>query len=212
MQRSADSVTALTAIAVFIGHIFGFGLGRGLILFAFSIPVISAVNICRVVLSGIIQETAGVEYILGYWHKALGMFMVLPGTVLVVQLARLLSPRTPPPDALESPESEFPAEPSFIETMPTQSPVFRPVMATRHCSARPIGCDDGGSKSWRGVSIPIRRCPRRSRTSRSNWAPGSAQDSPVDASVKDSLACDKIFLRNYKTTLGYSPIDCWVIY
>src|SRR5262249_8309166 len=68
----------------------GFGLVRGLLLLALSVPVIAAVNAVRVVVSGVIQEHAGRAYLRGSWHDALGVAMVLLGLGLVLLLARAL--------------------------------------------------------------------------------------------------------------------------
>ena len=90
------SVTALTAIAAFVAYLRGFGLFRGLLLLALSVPVVAAVNAARVVLSGLLQEHAGPEYIAGHWHEALGIGMVLVGLGLVVGLAKWIGPKPNP--------------------------------------------------------------------------------------------------------------------
>jgi EpsI family protein len=90
------SVTALTAIAAFVGWWRGFGFARGAALVALSVPVIAGVNAVRVVVSGLLQEHAGPEYVRGNWHEALGVAMVLLGLGLIVALAALLGRKADP--------------------------------------------------------------------------------------------------------------------
>ena len=78
------SVTALTAIAAFVAWWRGFGFVRGALLVGLSVPVIAAVNAVRVIVSGLLQEYAGHEYVRGQWHEALGVAMVLLGLGLIV--------------------------------------------------------------------------------------------------------------------------------
>jgi exosortase len=89
------SLTALTAIAAFVAYLRGFGPARGCLLVLLAVPVVAAVNVLRVVLSGGIQEGIGPEYIQGNWHEALGFAMVLLGLVLILGVARLVEGRTP---------------------------------------------------------------------------------------------------------------------
>ena len=92
------SLTALTAIAAFVAFWRGYGPARGLILLALSVPVVWAVNVARVVLSGLIQEGIGPEYIQGDWHESLGFAMVFVGLGLILAVAsRLGTPAEPPP-------------------------------------------------------------------------------------------------------------------
>ena len=88
------SVTALTAIAAFVAWWRGFGLLRGSALVLLSVPVIAGVNAIRVILSGLIQEHVGTEYVRGDWHEALGVAMVLLGLLLIVLLAGVLDRRS----------------------------------------------------------------------------------------------------------------------
>lgn len=88
------SVTAVTAIAAFVAFLKGFGPARGGVLLALAVPVVAAVNVLRVVVSGLIQEAAGGEYVQGAWHEALGFAAIFAGLALVLGLARLLG--TPP--------------------------------------------------------------------------------------------------------------------
>jgi len=86
------SVTALTAIAAFVGFLKGFGPVRGGVLLALAVPVIAAVNVLRVVASGVLQESFGTGVVTGPWHEALGVTAVFAGLALTLGLARLLGP------------------------------------------------------------------------------------------------------------------------
>ena len=94
------SVTALTAIAAFVAWWRGFGFIRGAALVVLSVPVIAGVNAVRVVVSGLLQEHVGSEYVRGNWHEALGVAMVLFGLGLIVALAHLMTPRAAAPTCL----------------------------------------------------------------------------------------------------------------
>src|SRR5262249_23615899 len=85
------SVTALTAIAAFVAWWRGFGFARGTSLVVLSVPVIAGVNAVRVVVSGLLQEHAGPEYVHGAWHDGLGIGMVLLGLGLIVGMASLMA-------------------------------------------------------------------------------------------------------------------------
>ena len=84
------SVTALVAAAAFVAFLRGFGPIRGVVLLSIAVPVIAAVNVLRVVGSGVIQEAFGSGYVEGPWHDAFGCVAVLAGLTLTLGLARLL--------------------------------------------------------------------------------------------------------------------------
>ncbi len=86
------SVTALTAIAAFVAYQQGLGLWRGLLLLVLSIPLIAGVNATRVIISGLLQEHVGAEFVRGHWHDVLGVAMVLLGLLIIVLLAKFLQP------------------------------------------------------------------------------------------------------------------------
>jgi len=86
------SVTALTAIAAFVAFLKSFGPLRGGVLLALAVPVIAAVNVLRVVASGVLQESFGTAAVTGPWHEALGVVAVFAGLGLTLALARLLGP------------------------------------------------------------------------------------------------------------------------
>src|SRR5262249_51270944 len=112
------SVTALTAIAAFVAWWRGFGFVRGVILVVLSVPVIAGVNAIRVIISGLLQEHVGQEYVRDQWHEALGVAMVLLGLALIVGLAGLLARRNltpqPPSPAGKGEQSAEPSSPSSL--------------------------------------------------------------------------------------------------
>jgi exosortase len=96
------SVTALTAIALFLAHVRGLGVLRGAVVLACAIPVIILVNATRVLVSGLLQEWFGQAAIMGWKHEVLGFAAVFLGLALVAGITAMLRPRSagaPPPPA-----------------------------------------------------------------------------------------------------------------
>jgi len=87
------SVTALLAIAVFVSHLRGFGLLRGLLIIGLALPVIAAVNALRIMLTGWIQEAFGPQMVQGAPHEILGVIMVLVGLGMVLLISQVMRPR-----------------------------------------------------------------------------------------------------------------------
>src|SRR5262249_41872338 len=86
------SVSALTAIALFVAYVRGFSIWRGgwLVLATVGIVVIS--NSIRVIVTGILQQTLGAVYAQGWAHEALGYAVILVGLALIVGVSSLLAP------------------------------------------------------------------------------------------------------------------------
>jgi EpsI family protein len=193
------SVTALTAIAAFVAHLRGFGPPRGLLLLALSVPVIAAVNAFRVVLSGLIQEHAGPEYIQGYWHEALGVGMVLVGLGLVVALAKLLGGRAGP--GRERREDVSPTAPvARAPGSPRTAVVFLALSAVAAVAAQFLG---SGSEQEVVTSAPLDQVPYQL----GNW---KGEDMPIPEYVREMLTYDTATYRVYRD-LGYEA-HTWVIY
>lgn len=107
-----QALTALTAVAAFAAHWRRFGLARGAGLVATAVPVVVGVNVVRVVLSGVVQETWGAAYVRGGWHDALGFATVLLGLGVLWAVALWVAPRRPappPPPIAPSPARWLPA-------------------------------------------------------------------------------------------------------
>jgi exosortase len=90
------SVTALTAIALFLAHVRGLGVLRGAVALACALPVIILVNATRVLVSGLLQEWFGQAAITGWKHEVLGFAAVFLGLGIVAGITAVLRPRTVP--------------------------------------------------------------------------------------------------------------------
>lgn len=101
------SITALTAIALFLAHVRSLGFVRGLVALLCAIPVIVLVNAVRVLVTGLLQEGFGQAMIMGWKHEVLGFAAVFLGLAMVAAITALLRPKTaaapPPPPAPTAP-------------------------------------------------------------------------------------------------------------
>ena len=189
------SVTAITAIAAFVAYLRGFGPGRGVALVALAIPVVAAVNIARVVLSGFVQEYAGSEYVRGDWHEALGVAMVFVGLGLVLGLARLLGGE-PPPTPSPGAGAADAARP-IGRLIPTALALG--ILASS--AAILTGSTD---ESRAAVSAPIDEIP----LALNGW---SGEEQAVPAFVTETLAYDTASYRVYTNNVGRKA-HVWVIF
>jgi EpsI family protein len=193
------SVTALTAIAAFVAWWRGFGFLRGAILVLLSIPVIASVNAVRVIVSGLLQEHAGTEYVRGYWHEGLGVAMVLLGLALIVALANWVvgwrSGIQPAPSVLSD---------ARTSTVPTPGPLFAPIILVGAFIATVTAQLLGVSAEEELVAAaPIDQIPLRI----DRW---KGNDVPVPEEVSQMLTADAIVRREYRD-LGYE-VSVWVMY
>ena len=178
------SLTALTAIAAFVGYWRGFGPIRGLTLLALSVPVVLAVNVVRVVFSGMIQEWIGPDYIRDNWHEALGFSMVFVGLGLILAIAGRLGIVAEPPAAGEA--------------------IMTPMRGARTAAAVAIfvflltawGAWSGrGSVSATELAAPLSEMAME--------LPGwQGEDLPVPSVVNDLLAPDVAVYRRYTNNVG----------
>ena len=204
------SVTALTAIAAFIGYWSGFGLMRGSILLLLSIPVIAAVNAFRVILSGLIQEHIGQQYIVGDWHEGLGVAMILIGLGLIVLLARMMQGNEPIP------------EPTTTDETPPGSPYARAavwagaaILASASIATLASQFMGKGQQIEFVATAPLDDIPmtlvkQSSRTSRKSgqW---KGIDMPIDAYVSEMLTYDRALHRLYTDEEG-NEADVFIIF
>jgi exosortase len=200
------SVTALTAIAAFVGYWRGFGFLRGLLLVVLSVPVIAGVNAVRVIASGVIQEQVGPAYVQGDWHEALGIAMVLLGLALVVGLAKLLGRAggvNPPSEHAAS----DPAGPRGADA--PRSPLrlsYATVVALAAAAAGTVAAEVGGRAAGQEVvaTAPLGQVPLQI----DRWR---GEDLPVPEYVTEMLTYDAAVHRAYATNLGYQA-HAWVIF
>jgi EpsI family protein len=87
------SVMALTAIAVLVAYLRGFGVFRGMLLVILTGGVIAVTNAVRVITTGWLQESLGRSAIEGWAHNALGVGVILIGLALIVGISSLIAPR-----------------------------------------------------------------------------------------------------------------------
>jgi EpsI family protein len=191
------SVTALTAIAAFVGWWKGFGPGRGVALVGLSIPLIAAVNAVRVVVSGLLQEYAGAEYARGHWHEGLGVGMVLLGLGLIVLVAGWLTPRLAATQSGASPET--PRAPLRVAAK-RGATVILAASAAATVAAQFLG---HGAERELVAAAPVEIIPHRL----GRW---EGTDLPVPDEVAEMLTPDAVVRRVYRD-FGYE-VHVWAIY
>lgn len=191
------SFTALTALAAFVAFLRGFGFGRGAILVLLSVPIVAAVNVLRVILSGLIQEGIGPEYIQGDWHDGLGFVMVLVGLALILGTAALLGTKTEPDPA------------------PEQVGAGRGVVRSGAWVAVGLiglGVVATGAAAWFGrmtteeaaTTAPIAEI-------NTTLGPWTGEDLPIPPVVSDQLAPDQAVYRAYTNNFGLRA-HVWVFH
>ncbi len=201
------SVTALTAIAAFVAWYSGFAFLRGLVLIVLSVPVIAAVNAVRVIVSGLLQEHAGPEFVRGHWHESLGIGMVLLGLGCILGLARLLhaNPERQRRDKI----SNHPVaglQGAISPMLPTDpgSPRFAAVLlilsALTTVTAQLLG---RGVEQEVIATAPLEQIPHKL----DRW---DGTDLPVPQEIAEMLTPDAVLRRAYRD-LGYE-VHVWVIY
>jgi EpsI family protein len=197
------SVTALTAIAAFVAWWRGFGFVRGALLVVLSVPVIAAVNAVRVVVSGLLQEHAGSEFVRGHWHEGFGVAMVLLGLALIVAMAGLLARRSDP----------SPTPPPGGEGCLSPPPPLGEGAGGRGIATLLLACAlaatvaahllGQGAEEEVVAAAPIETIPHRL----GRW---EGTDVPVPDEIRAMLTPDAIVHRQYRD-LGYE-VTVWVIY
>jgi EpsI family protein len=202
------SVTALTAIAAFVAWWRGFGFLRGLALVVLSVPVIACVNAVRVVVSGLLQEHAGADFVRGDWHEALGIGMVLLGLGLIVLMAGLLDRRAnpsqpPPPEG----EGENAGRALTPPSLPGQGVGGLGFLALACAAVATIAAHflGTGAEQELVAAAPLDEIPRQI----GRW---EGTDVPVPSEVRELLTPDAIWHRVYRDgALGYE-VHVWAIF
>ena len=193
------SVTALTAIAVFLAHLRGFRLGRGILTVALAIPIIVFVNGVRVFLTGLLQEYVGREMVLGWRHEALGFALIFVGLGLIVWMTKLLEPKsTPDPTPVEPPlpSRTLSLTGAWCAVAIAVIGLTGGVYALSRPSVARTAVPDGNA--------PIDQIPMKL----GDW---EATDLPVDPEIQHTLQYNKVVFRRYRNRLGYEVV-IWVIY
>lgn len=189
------SITALTAIAAFVAWWSAFAPLRGTVLVLLSIPIIAAVNAVRVVVSGLLQEHAGPEYVRGNSHEGLGIGMIVLGLGLIVGLAGLLR-RKSVSDTGGAPVVLEPVPPArgFVATVLLACSAFATV------AAQLLGM---GAEREIVAAAPLEQIPMKL----GRW---SGADIPVPPDVAEMLTPDAVLRRVYRD-FGYE-IHAWAIF
>ena len=201
------SVTALTAIAVFLAHLRGFGLVRGVLTVALAVPVIVFVNGCRVFLTGLLQEYLGREAILGWKHEALGFALVFVGLGLVVLVTKVLAGKEAPAP-VEGDVAPTPGPVPAATSVPA-SPLVGWVLAVVaaigvapgiYALTRPAVARSAIPDGLAGIDqVPM---------TIGDW---TARDLPIDDEIPQILGYNQCTFRAYRNKLGYETY-VWVIY
>jgi EpsI family protein len=191
------SVTALTAIAAFVAWWRGFGFVRGVLLVVLSVPVIATVNAVRVIVSGLLQEHVGQEYVRGQWHEGLGIAMVFLGLGLIVGLASLLGRSA---NAESGGEVKVPPPVANSWRSPRLAMVLLALGAAATITAQFLGVE---AEQELVASAPLEQIPLRI----GRW---EGIERPVPEEISAMLTSDAMIHRVYQD-LGYE-IHIWVIY
>src|SRR5438045_3953571 len=133
------SVSALTAIAVFVAYWRGLGLVRGAVLLVLSLGVIVVSNAVRVIVCGLLMENVGRWTIEGWYHEALCISVVLLGLLLIVVISGRLVRRGTRPDARDRSDERDPAEPATTR-VPGFAARLAPVLAVALLMVAGVGC------------------------------------------------------------------------
>jgi EpsI family protein len=193
------SLTALTALAAFVAFRKGFGPVRGTALVALSIPIVVVVNVIRVVLSGLIQEYIGPEYIRGHWHEALGLVMVLVGLGLICLTASALELRK------KAVVEHTPADPAAARLPARWFTAAAGVVLVLTAAA-------SVAAAWFGRSaIPDDLPPPDLQSVPLNLGDWEGRELPVPEYVTEMLHQDAAVYRQYRNQIGRGTF-VWVIY
>jgi len=191
------SVTALTAIAALVAFSRGFRFARGLLLVLASIPLIAAVNAVRVVISGLLQEYAGQDFVRGHRHEALGIAMILLGLGFILGLARLLGSKQGAP-ITHADEPQASATPALRAGV--GSALLLACAAVATVAGQFLGA---GAERELAATAPLEQIPHEI----GRW---KATNLDVPAEISGMLTPDGILRRVY-ADLGYE-VHVWVIY
>lgn len=186
------SVTALTAIALFVAYLRGFTVVRTAILAVATLGIVVASNSLRVIATGVLQEWLGPQWTHGAAHDVLGYMVILVGLALIVAVSSFL--------ARGLPERNHEWKPAQTGPKPT-----RGWLAFLAISLSLGGCfwaEQFRFSENRMVSLsslPV---------SIDGW---EGSDRPVPEIVSDLLKCDQLLHRVYVSELGQEA-EVYVMY
>jgi EpsI family protein len=178
------SVTALTAIALFVAYVRGFSIVRGAILVLITMGIVVVSNSIRVIVTGILQESVGPKFTHGLAHDVLGYLVILVGLAMIVGVSSLLAPRNRLPEPITGPT---------LTTTPARGGLIAAVL---------LAVSLGGcfwSEQFRSAhrqAVDLDRLPAVV----DGW---EGRDDPVSEAVADMLKCDQMVHRIYRGPLGH---------
>lgn len=177
------SVTALTAIALFVAYLRGFSAFRSLALVTVTMAIVIVSNSARVIVTGILQELIGPQVTQGFAHEALGYLVILVGLTLIVSVAKLMTPN-PIPDAAPSsnPDPVRHASGGFAAAVLLAASLAGCAWAEQARTSLP--------QSARLDQLPMTIL---------GW---TGKDEPIPEVVEYLLKCDQIVHRLYAGSLG----------
>jgi EpsI family protein len=177
------SVTALTAIALFVAYVRGFSIWRSACLVFITMGIVVVSNSVRVIVTGILQETIGAEFAHGWAHEVLGYLVILVGLGLIVGVSSLLARGMRPADVDLTPAQPGPPpRGGSIAFALIALSLGGCIWAERYRVA------DAGAANLDALPTSI-----------AGW---KGQDEPVHAAVADMLKCDQLLHRSYEDALG----------
>jgi EpsI family protein len=180
------SVSALTAIALLVAYLRGFGLFRGAALLGLTVVIVLTTNTVRVITSGLLQEAVGRWAIDGWRHEALGVAAVLAGFALIVGASQLLA-RKPAAAGPPAPAPPGPAPRGGAWAVALLLP------AAAACV-------------WAEQLRHFHRAEVRLEQLADAFPGWTGRDVPTDPMVAEVLKCDQIVQRAYTNALGQDVI------
>lgn len=190
------SITALTAIAVFVAYLRGFGVGRGVLLVLLTMAVVVVCNSARVIVTALLLEHVGAWAIAGVYHDALGVAAVLAGLGLIVLLSGWIAPRG---DV---------SQPAAVAASPAHaaSPLVGIVALTTLAAALGVCLS---SERWReDYHAYLRTEDFADRLG--GW---QGRDAAVPKEIAAELNCTQVVRRQYRNDSGLGEeVEVWVMF
>jgi EpsI family protein len=186
------SVTALTAIALFVAYLRGFSLWRGVLLVIATMGIVVVSNSIRVIVTGILQETVGPHMAQGWAHEVLGYLVILVGLALIVGISSLLAPRSVRRKSLENwPVADRRVRGGLVALLAVGSSLAASLWAEQFRAAHL-------------ETVNLNNLPTR-------MAAFEGENEPIDEAVAEMLKCDQILHRVYEGKLG-QKFELYVMY